>query len=124
MNTCLYDLPDYKQTNTLLQEDVDKVNKLSVTLTPSLYINEKYYTGKLEADEIFRAICRAQPLGWEPIVCDPGYDITQSLGHHSDFVHSTSWTRRHLIEICFTFSVGLLLLMLLCVKLCSRKGRQ
>ena len=124
MNECLYDLPGYKQTNILLQEDVNQANKLGITLTPSLTINEKLYTGKLEANDIFRSICRAVPYGHEPIVCDPGYDIEQSLGHKQDFVHASSWTRRHLISICFSISMFTLFLGFLCFKLFERKGRQ
>ena len=75
MNECLYDLPHYDMINKTLQEDVDQVNKLGITLTPSITINETLYTGKLEASEIFRAICNAYPPGQEPMVCEPDYDL-------------------------------------------------
>ena len=76
----------------------------------------------MEGYEIFRAICRAFQFGHEPYVCDPGADIQKMIGHHSDFIRPVSWTRHHLIEICFVTSILTLLIGLLIVKVFTRNN--
>ena len=84
-------------------------------MTPAIVINGHPYRGKLEGYDIFRAICQAFPLGHEPIVCDPGYDIQQALGKEADFEvidepEPISWSRNQLVEICIMVSICTLLL--------------
>ena len=94
--TTSFDKGDTRRDNWMLAYDQQLGKDLSITLNPTITINNRTYHGDLDGLDIFHALCTSFEFKSRPEQCDVLYDVEKYGGKDSDFVlphHKLYWFR-------------------------------
>ena len=80
----------------MLGYDKQLATDLSITLNPTITINNHTYHGDFDGLDIFHALCTSFEYKSRPEQCDLLYDVHKNAGKTSDFIlphHRKYWVK-------------------------------